>query len=773
MADFRNLKPGQMAKALNSFEEYGEVTDKGRTKSNLDALGSRVQGESAQTIHGYKYAAWLFDQVSKSRPRGESGRTYEEIKAAAARRAAEASAKGRDIGPIPPVVDQQRRDRCRTDLGLFLKTYFPGMFPKEWSKTFHLDTIRAIEESVIHGGQFALALPRGSGKTTICKYAAIWAVLFNFRHFVVVIGNDQGASMDIFNSIKMAFETNELLAQDFPEVCYPVAALEGIANRCAGQLCQGMNTHIRWTDTLVFPTVPGSEIAGNAITTTSITGRIRGISLATADGRSIRPDFVIIDDPQTFESARSLSQVSQRLSIIQGDICGLSGPGTKITAVMPCTVIRPNDLADQLLDRREHPEWHGRRYGLLDGFPEHLPLWQRYWEIRSREMRNDDRLHEESNRFYALNRIQMDEGAEATWQENFDADEVSAVQHAMDIYFQNKSAFYAEYQNDPQAADLGGEEQLTEEDVLSCMDGLPRGFVPSDTARLTMAVDVQANVLYWLVLATSQDFTARVVDYGVYPPQFQQVFDTRTASPTYGDVFPGSPESSLRSALEGCVLPLLDKVYLTDAGVEMKVSRCCIDAGWQTQTVYDFCKDSRDPALMPSRGLGIGATGRPISEGHRRPGEILSKYEWRISQAKGQTRLRVMYYDSNWWKSFVRSRFRTSRAEHGHITVCGESQQGRERLFASHITAEFSREEISGYRRCDVWKLIPGRENHWLDCLSVSCVAASEQGAALLLNPPTASGKEAKPYVPQRPVLPHPPKSYAAARKSYGIVKRY
>ena len=351
---------------------------------------------------------------------------------------------------------------------------------------------------------------------------------FNFRHFVVVIGNDQGASMDIFNSIKMAFETNDLLAQDFPEVCYPVAALEGIANRCAGQLCQGMNTHIRWTDTLVFPTVPGSEIAGNAITTTSITGRIRGISLATADGRSIRPDFVIIDDPQTFESARSLSQVSQRLSIIQGDICGLSGPGTKITAVMPCTVIRPNDLADQLLDRREHPEWHGRRYGLLDGFPEHLPLWQRYWEIRSREMRNDDRLHEESNRFYALNRTQMDEGAEATWQENFDADEVSAVQHAMDIYFQNKSAFCAEYQNDPQAADLGGEEQLTEEDVLSCMDGLPRGFVPSDTARLTMAVDVQANVLYWLVLATSQDFTARVVDYGVYPPQFQQVFDTRS-----------------------------------------------------------------------------------------------------------------------------------------------------------------------------------------------------------------------------------------------------
>ena len=699
-------------------------------------------------------------------------RTYAEMKEAAARRSAEASANGRDIGPIPPVADPERRESCRHDLALFLKTYFPETFDKPWSEVFHLSPIRAIQQAAFNGGKFALAIPRGCGKTAICRFSAVWATLYGHRKFVVVVGNEATAANELFNSIKIAFETNPLLAEDFPEVCYPVAALEGIANRCAGQLCEGQNTHIQWSSTLVFPQVPGTLIGGNAITSASITGRIRGISLSTADGRNIRPDFVIIDDPQTFESARSLSQVSQRLSIIQGDIAGLAGVGVEITAVMPCTVIVPNDVADQLLNRHDHPEWHGKRHGLIEGFPQNLPLWQRYWEIRSREMRNDSPDFEESNQFYVLNRSLMDQGVKANWLSNMTASEVSAIQHAMNLYFTNKQTFYSEYQNEPEAADMGDGQQLTENDIYARMDGMS-ACIPADTAKLTMAVDVQANVLYYTVLATAPDFTSRVVEYGVFPPQTPAVFETRNASPTYSTLFPGSPEASLRAALEALVLPMLDKTWTTDTGMDLKITRCCIDAGWQTQTVYDFVRDSRHPALMPSRGLGIGATSRPISETKRRPGEILSKYEWRISPAKGQNRLRIMYYDANYWKSFVRKRIQTSRGETGQIYICGVPKEGRSRLFAAHLTAEYSREELSGSRRCDVWKLIPNRENHWLDCLSVAMIAASEQGCALLLNPATASGKEATPYRPQERQIPQQPKTYTAAKKVYSTAKRY
>ena len=34
--------------------------------------------------------------------------------------------------------------------------------------------IRKIEAAVLHGGLFALAMPRGNGKTTICERAMLW-----------------------------------------------------------------------------------------------------------------------------------------------------------------------------------------------------------------------------------------------------------------------------------------------------------------------------------------------------------------------------------------------------------------------------------------------------------------------------------------------------------------------------------------------------------------------------------------------------------------------
>ena len=40
---------------------------------------------------------------------------------------------------------------------------------------------------------------------------------------------------------------------------------------------------------------------------------------------------------------------------------GLVGPDTKISSIMPCTVIRPGDMADRILDREKPPQWQGER----------------------------------------------------------------------------------------------------------------------------------------------------------------------------------------------------------------------------------------------------------------------------------------------------------------------------------------------------------------------------------------------------------------------------
>ena len=46
----------------------------------------------------------------------------------------------------------------------------------------------------------------------------------------------------------------------------------------------------------------------------------------------------------------------------------------------------------------------------------------------------------------------MDEGAAVAWPERFNVDELSAIQHAMNLLFRNEPAFMAEMQNDPRAA---------------------------------------------------------------------------------------------------------------------------------------------------------------------------------------------------------------------------------------------------------------------------------------------------------------------------------
>ena len=97
---------------------------------------------------------------------------------------------------------------------------------------------------------------------------------------------------------KIELETNELLADDFPEVCFPIAALAGIANRCAGQLYQGQRTRITWTaNEIILPTIKDSKSSGIVVRVAGVTGRIRGMKYKRSDGKSVRPSLVIIDDP--------------------------------------------------------------------------------------------------------------------------------------------------------------------------------------------------------------------------------------------------------------------------------------------------------------------------------------------------------------------------------------------------------------------------------------------------------------------------------------------
>lgn len=322
-----------------------------------------------------------------------AGRTgsqaYQKVKDRAKVRSAAITLAGQDIGGLPPIARPTRRGRADRDFKFFCEEYFPHIFTMAWSQD-HLRVIAKIERVVRHRETLAVAMPRGTGKTSLCLVGVLWAVLSGQHEFVFLIASAQESALAMLANIKSHLVGNEGLLADYPEAIYPIRKLEGEARRCTGQRYYGILTRIGWgVDEIIMPTIPGSRCSGSIIRVSGLTGNIRGALHVRSDGSQVRPTLVVCDDPQTDQSARSLLQTSERLAIINGAIKGLAGPGQRTAIVIPCTVIQGGDLADQLLDRQKNPSWHGERTKLLYSLPHAEKLWAEYARIRDESLRAD------------------------------------------------------------------------------------------------------------------------------------------------------------------------------------------------------------------------------------------------------------------------------------------------------------------------------------------------------------------------------------------------
>jgi hypothetical protein len=726
--DPRKLRPSELCRLLNSTP-LDEVINERQLHRHRTRAGLKIGDD--RHIDLLRYAAWLV-QI-RHEPKPASGGGYEAMKEQARARNAARSMAGRDIGDIPAVVDQVRKLQSIQSFRTFCDNYFPLTFHLPWSSD-HLKVMVKIEQAVLEGGLFAMAMPRGSGKTTIAECACLWAMLTGARDFVALIGSDEGHAEDMLESIKSELDNNELLLADFPEVVFPIHCLQGIANRCSGQLYQGERTHIGWTAReIVLPTIGGSKASGAIIRVAGLTGRIRGMKFKRSDGRTVRPSLVVLDDPQTDESARSLSQCATRESILAGAVLGLAGPGHKISGIMPCTVIRPGDMADRILNRDKHPQWKGERTKMLYSFPTDEKLWERYAEIRAERLRADEGL-EHATEFYRQNQAAMDEGALAAWPERYNHDEISAIQHAMNLKLQNEAAFFAEYQNEPLPEDRPGEDELTDDQVASKINRMERGQLPISSNHLTMFIDVQASLLYYAVAAWEEDFTGYVIDYGTFPDQKRPYFTLRDAHRKMADVTQTTGlEGTIYAGLETLTQDYLDREWRRDDGAMIKISRCLIDANWgsSTDVVYQFCRQSAHSAVvMPSHGRFVGASSQPFSEYQRKPGDRVG-HNWRMPTVQGKRAIRHVVFDTNYWKTFVHARLAVPMGDRGCLSIFGADPE-RHRLFAEHITAEYRVKTEGRGRTVDEWKQRPERtDNHWLDGLVGCAVAGSMEGAIL------------------------------------------
>jgi hypothetical protein len=558
-------------------------------------------------------------------------------------------------------------------------------------------------------------------------------------------------------SLKTELLTNDLLLADFPEVCHPIRAMGGIANRCQGQLLDDEPTWPGGLDSpwgrrrIILPTVRGSGCSGAVLEASGLLEATRGLNATRPDGSVARPTLALIDDPQTDRSAKSPLQSEERETAIAAGILHLPGPDRTISALLSATVIRPGDMADRMLNRELHPEWHGIRKRMLDRFPDAdaMTLWDEYATVYRDALAAGDATAKAATGLYRKHRKAMEAGAVVTWEHRKAPGELSALEHAMRLFIRDRDSFMSEMQNAPEEkATEGAVLTLTAPEVAARVNGYGQGEIPTAANRLTWFVDVQKEVLYWAVCAWGAGFTGWVLDYGTWPEQPGTYFDDkhlrRPISKAAG-IDATSVEGRTKQALERLFAELAAREWQRDDGVDMGLDLGLVDANWGETTthVYQACREAAKKfglKIVPSHGLPFGPAKCPISRYERKKnkGAQLGD-EWMLPPAHRCRGVRHVVFDAGRRKSFLWRRLTTPAGDPGSLTLF-HAPASRHRLLSEHLASEKGVQVSGPWGEMTVWTLQPGQPNHWLDCLSGCATAESMCGGRLADGPLTAPG---------------------------------
>lgn len=660
----------------------------------------------------------------------ESKEAYEKRKERERKRQAVQSAEGRDIGQIPDCGDDELRAEVIRSFKSFCEVCFARRFRLAWSDD-HLHAIQQIESSVLNGEMFALAMPRGHGKTALAVVACLWAVLAGHCRYVVLIGADKKKAGRLLANLKRDLESNEMLYWLFPEVCHPIRKLEGKSQKAQGQLYLGKQTHIEWTGSqIVLATIPGKRDAA-VFEVFGLQGGIRGCQYTTVEGDLIRPDLFVLDDPQTDKSADSESQTETRLELVNGAVLGLAGPDETIAGFALVTVIRKGDMADQLLDNDLNPEWNGYRCKLVYDFPTNVELWEEYFSIRN------DEGFAAATEFYRRNRVAMDEGSRVSWEERYrrKKGEISAIQHAMELRMKNPSKFGSEYQNEPEGDNITLD-LMEVNDIVKKTSGYDFGVCPPYADIITAFVDIHGELLYYDVIAfNSETFNGWLIEDGTLPEQPESHFVMRRARVKLSKKYPKmGVEARVRAALSDLLTMLGDRRYKIGDGTKLaRIRAIGVDAGWgpTSKVVQEVCTTHKySNMVVPTFGRGLKANDRDMAQWSKKHGEKRGD-NW-ICRPSEEGAGRYMIFNANYWKTFFHSRLSTAAGDKGSLLLYKPRFGGQHKMRAEHYRQEKPVSDKAGGREVDVWKMPPNKPDQHRFDTSVGChVIAAACGVKL------------------------------------------
>jgi hypothetical protein len=572
---------------------------------------------------------------------------------------------------IKPYEISPRRRRAEKSLKAFCKTYLKHMFPLPSSQDQE-ESIKKIEIATLSGGSYAQAAPRGDGKTQRSKAGVLWASLSGHAHYIAAIAATGKLGKRLIIEATQELADNELLRQDYPEICIPIREAFSRPNRSKYLTVNGLPARMECTTTkLVFPTIegmPGTN-AGCVIEGSGLLEASRGLRHATPDGRTLRPELLIIDDFQTRQSAKSASQCYERLNIIQAGLKKMAAPDKALACIVNCTVIVSGDAADQLLDNETHPEFHGTRRAMVYEWPARQDLWDQYADLRKNGMRHGDD-GQEATKFYRRNRKAMDAGGKVSWSHRKRPGELSALQCAYNIRIDDgEDAFQAECQNNPVRANQS-QYEITPQIVLSRTNGFPRLHAPSDTIAIAAATDINYVGLNWVIGAATPT-AAYVVAWGKTPSSASMV-NRRTCT----DI---EAIKILQTELSG-LIQLMNGVVVNCGDQARHIDLFSPDCGNWMDAVFQTCNSVRLPMrVVPIRGAP--AQKYKASRDSRKFGEGWHLANW---ERRGQ----VVVINADLWKERAQRGFLVKPGAPGSVSLYKSDNPHEHRRYADELCGE-------------------------------------------------------------------------------------
>jgi len=265
------------------------------------------------------------------------------------------------------------------------------------------------------GEKLAIAAPRGSAKSTILEEYVLHSICHNKEKFILVISNTTKQAENFFGNVKYELETNPLLMDDFPEICW-------IGKKSKSS---------RWArDEIITRN-------GIRISALSANQAMRGIKY-----KEHRPTLIIMDDLEPDQRTQSLESCQRLENEVKRTILNLGSAETNYIYVG--TIHCFGSFLGKLTSPEEFPSWQKKIYKSVVSYSKHPELWQAwsaiYWYNQDFKGQSGPQAAKE---YFEVNKEAMLEGAKELWQD------AKSYYDLMIKKEEDPGGFDSEMQNDP------------------------------------------------------------------------------------------------------------------------------------------------------------------------------------------------------------------------------------------------------------------------------------------------------------------------------------